>query len=323
MLFCTMHAPSHSLTPKDFIETPEGLLFAVLSGVEESGRIPAYLRYRRTPQGLQKVATQDAFGLLISYGNRFYFDSETRAIRLQGVALEDIHRIFRAKERVGQILSQEPGDPVTRAAQKLLRYLLDGATSPETLGVTGSLLIGAQGAQSDIDLVIYARNAFDRIRNRVLEGITTGIFEDLSAKDWAEAHARRGASLTLKEYLWHEQRKGNKALINGVKFDLTLLDAAQKEPEPAKSKSGARDFRAMVTDASEAFGFPARYRVNHPEIFEVLAFSQTYAGQAIAGERIWVRGRLEDLYCGRKRMVVGQDREALGEFIKVEMEDGQ
>lgn len=314
-----MDTPQFSLSPKDFIETPDGLLFAVLSGTEETGRIPAYLRYRRTHKGFQKIATAEIPEVLGNHGSRFYFDSVSRAIRLQGVAREDIHGVFRARERTLQILSDEPWDPVSKAAQKLLRFILDGTVQPERMGVTGSLLIGAQTPQSDIDLVVYDRISFEWVRNRILEGIQTARLDPLSAQDWLEAHARRGASLTLEEYLRHEQRKGNKALIQGIKFDLTLLDGLQEEPEPAEAKLGPVDLRATVTDATEAFGFPARYRVDHPEIFEILAFSQTYAGQAFEGERIRVRGRLEVLPSGRQRIVVGQDREAHGEFIKLDL----
>jgi len=311
-----MDASPFSLAPKDFIETPDGLLFAVLSGSEESGRIPAYLRYRRTPEGLQKVATQDAVEVLEAHGSRFYYESVSRAIRLQGIARDDLHKVYSARSRTLQIVSDEPHDPVSRAAQKLLLYLLDGMVSPKVIGVTGSLLIGAQTPQSDIDLVVYDRVSFERLRSRILEGIASSMLEDLSPQDWFEAHARRGASLTFEEYLHHEQRKGNKALVDGIKFDLTLLNPSQQEPEPAQSKGGLIDLWTRVTDASDAFGFPARYGVDHPEVFEVLAFSQTYAGQALVGERIWVRGRLEFLQNGRQRVVVGQDREAHGEFIK-------
>lgn len=316
MLLSRMRVAKLSLTPKDFIETQDGFVFAVLSGIEESGRIPAYLRYRRTDAGFHKIATREAVELLNGHGPRFYFDSPTRAIRLQGVALEEIHRIFRAQEKTRTILCDVPEDPLSKAAQKLLLFLLDGTVGAEHIGVTGSLLMGAQTPLSDIDLVVYDRDAFHRLRQKVIEGIKAGVLHDLSAKDWSEAHARRGASLTFDEYLRHEQRKGNKALVDGVKFDLTLLDLNQEEPDPAQSKEGPFDLRAVVTDAREAFGFPARYRVDHPEVFEVLAFSQTYAGQAFEGEKIWARGRLEILHDGRKRVVVGQDREAIGEFIK-------
>ena len=317
--FLKMNAAPFFLNAKDFIETPDGLVFAVLSGIEESGRIPAYLRYRRSDAGLQKVATTDALSVLNHHGSRFYFDSDSRAVRLQGVALGDVHRIYRARERTQEILSKRPDDPISRSAQNLLKFLLDGTVSTVCMGVTGSLLIGAQTLQSDIDLVVYDRVNFDRMRQRVLEGIEIGVLQDLSPEDWSEAHARRGATLTLEEYLRHEKRKGNKALIDGVKFDLTLLDLSLKEPKPAKHKEGSMDLRATVIDAHESFGFPARYRVNHPDIFEVLAFSQTYAGQAVEGEKIWVRGRLEVLHNGQKRIVVGQDREAHGEFIKLDL----
>ena len=188
MLFLKMNAAPFFLNAKDFIETPDGLVFAVLSGIEESGRIPAYLRYRRSVSGLQKVATAEARSVLNDHGPRFYFDSDSRAVRLQGVPLGDIHRIYRARERTQEILSDRPDDPIARSAQNLLKFMLDGTVCAKCMGVTGSLLIGAQTLQSDIDLVVYDRVSFDRMRNRVLEGIEIGVLQDLSPKDLSLIH---------------------------------------------------------------------------------------------------------------------------------------
>jgi uncharacterized protein len=318
MPFIAMDPPSVLLSPKDFVETPDGLIFAVVSGVSEAGRFPAYLRYRRAPSGLLKVPTADAALLLSGEGDRFLYDSITRAIRMQGLRSDDLGTVYRSREKTLEILNTEPKDRVMAAAQKLIRYLVPFLEDAGPLGVTGSLLIGAQTERSDIDLVIFGRKPFDAAREAILDGIRTGILEDLSAEDWIEAHARRGCALTFEEYHRHERRKGNKALIDGIKFDLTLIDESQKEPEPAESKEGSLEIVLRITAAEEAFGFPARYRTDHPEITEILAFSQTYAGQAEAGETVRVRGRLEQLRSGQKRMVVGMNREAGDEFIKRE-----
>ena len=318
MSFFVMDAPSVLLSPKDFVETPDGLIFAVVSGVSEAGRFPAYLRYRRTPSALVKVPTADAALLLEREGDRFFYDSITRAIRMQGLRSDDLGTVYRSREKTLEILNAEPTDRIMAAAQKLIRYLVPILEHPGPLGVTGSLLIGAQTERSDIDLVVFGRKPFEAARKAILEGIRTGILEDLSPQDWIEAHARRGCALNFEEYQQHERRKGNKALIDGIKFDLTLIDESQKEPEPAEAKEGLLEVVLNITAAEEAFGFPARYQTDHPEIKEILAFSQTYAGQAEAGETVRVRGRLERLRSGQKRMIVGMNREATEEFIKRE-----
>ena len=50
--------------PKDFIETAEGLIFAVVTGDLEEQRILSSLRYRRTDNGCCKLSTRDANALL-------------------------------------------------------------------------------------------------------------------------------------------------------------------------------------------------------------------------------------------------------------------
>lgn len=318
MIRFVMDACLLQLRPKDFIETHEGLIFAVVSSEPESGRIPAYLRYRRTDQGLLKIPTAQAASFLAGEGRHFFYDSESRAIRMQGVPVDDVQKVFSSRKRASEILNEKSLDRVVVAAQKLIRYLVIHLDYPEQLGVTGSLLIGAQNAKSDIDLVVFDRWAFGRLRDAILEGIGSGALEDLKPEDWREAHERRGCALSFEDYLDHERRKGNKALVDGIKFDLTLSDADQNPPEPAVAKESSLEIVLKVTDAEEAYGFPARYRTEHPEIIEILAFSQTYAGQALAGETVRVRGRTERLVNGRRRIVVGMDREARDEFIKLE-----
>ena len=76
-----------------------------------------------------------------------------------------------------------------------------------------------------------------------------------------------------------------------------------------------RTITAKVTDAEFAFDSPAIYNVDHPEISTVLSFTHTYAGQALAGETIEARGRVEESADG-KTLVIGTTREPKGEWIK-------
>ena len=66
-----------------------------------------------------------------------------------------------------------------------------------------------------------------------------------------------------------------------------------------------------------AFDHPARYVVRHADVAEVVSFTPTYAGQAVAGETIEASGWLEVDSVGARRVVVGTSREAGGEWIRV------
>ena len=73
---------------------------------------------------------------------------------------------------------------------------------------------------------------------------------------------------------------------------------------------------AVVTDDRAAFEHPARFRVDHPGIVEVMSFTPTYAGQAQAGETLEASGWIEEDERGLRRLVVGTSREAAGEWIR-------
>jgi len=303
--------------PRDFIETPDGLVFAVVDNQIEHGRVLSFLRYRRKEGQWIKLNTQQANGWLAAHHPDTLFESTRLAARLHGVPVDRIARHHRPRERVAALMSAAAGDPLEAKARRCLDIFLAGGIPPASLGITGSLLIGAQHPASDLDFVIYDRADFHRARELVRAAIASGALNELAADDWREAYERRGCDLSFDEYLWHERRKHNKGLCDGTKFDITLVADCHQPPSDVVQKRGIISLITRVTDASRAFDFPARYRLDHPEIGEVLSFSHTYAGQALAGERVEISGQLEEAGVGKQRIIVGSTREAPGEFIKV------
>ena len=127
-------------------------------------------------------------------------------------------------------------DAIEVKARHCLVILFDKGLPREQVGITGSLLIGAQHAASDLDFVIYDREAFQQARMIVREAIRSGDLDDLTTAAWREAYARRGCELSFEEYLWHERRKFNKGLYEGTKFDITLVSESEDEPATACRK---------------------------------------------------------------------------------------
>ena len=144
-----------------------------------------------------------------------------------------------------------------------------------------------------------------------------GEWSELDEAAWHEAYQRRGCALSFEEFMWHERRKLNKALIDGTKFDLTLMQEQAEQDESPSRKLGFQSIQAEIGDARQAFHYPARYRLKHSIITEAISFTQTYAGQAWPGEVVEVAGVVEETGSNRRRIVVGSSREAPGEYIKV------
>lgn len=306
-----------SLLPRDFVETRDGLIFAVVDSRIEEGRVLGFLRYRRTGGRPVKLATDQANAWLAANAPDLLYESPRLAARLHGIPLERLAHHHRPRERAAVLMTAPARDALEAKAKHGLTIFQAGGIPPGALGLTGSLLIGAQHPASDLDFVIYDRDTFHRAREVVRDAIAAGDLAGLTLDDWREAHERRGCDLSFDDYLWHERRKLNKGLCEGTRFDITLVAEEPAAPDAPVRKLGRAALTAEVIDASQAFDFPARYRLAHPVIAEALSFSHTYAGQALAGEVVEMAGQLEETAAGTQRIIVGSSREAPGEFIKV------
>ena len=302
---------------KDFIETGEGLLFAVVTNGYEAGKVLCFLRYARIDNVWRKLPTDSANSLLRDHYPQYLHYSEIIDATLHAVPREQVVCHYRPTEVLRRLLREPPQDAVVSDLQKLCALLRDGGLDMDHFGVTGSLLPGLQNHASDIDLVCYRRDSFHRARNLVQALISGDRCQALNDDDWLSAYQRRACDFALDEYVWHEQRKYNKAIINQRKFDLSLL---VDEAEPLRQnfrKLGFRQIEASVVDDQYGYDYPARFELDHPELTAAVCFTATYTGQAQIGERVIIAGQVEVDEQGLKRIVVGSSREAIGEFIRV------
>jgi predicted nucleotidyltransferase len=305
--------------PRDFVESAEGLIFAVVDPEPEAGKVLCWLRYQRDARTLRpvKLGTEGATVLVRERFPWYQHHSLRCGAWLHGVPQERVSQHHSAAERCAALLTSGGTDALEARLRRLLGYFVAQGVPGDELGVTGSLLIGAQTAASDFDLVSYSRRVFAELRRLVAAGIASGVFEPLDAAAWRDAWERRGCELGFEDYLWHERRKANKALFEGTKLDLTLSVAAGASSAVVR-KLGVRKLRCIVVDDAAAYDYPARYRVDDPQVGEILVFTHTYVGQAVRGEAIEAAGQLEEDASGLFRLVIGSSREAPGEYLRVE-----
>ena len=195
---------------KDFIESKEGLVFAVVDNGTEQGKVLCFLRYRKISGGWQKLTTHQANQFLENHHPEYLYYSTLKDAHLHAVPLGKIARHFLPEKQLQTLLQNHPSDPVISDFQQLYHLLEEAGLTMEQVGVTGSLLIHAQKKTSDIDLVFYDRDRFFQARNSIRKLITSGQLYALSEADWQEAYQRRDCELGFSEYVWHEQRKFNK-----------------------------------------------------------------------------------------------------------------
>lgn len=301
-----MRAQYEFLT-KDFVETSEGLVFALVAMGTEQGRVLGTLRYRRTAAGLRKQSTAEALASLQREFPKYYFHSPQRDCWLAGIPVGEIVAHFRPEVEL-----QHSPDGCVHKTSAIFSELGDA------MGITGSHLIGANGPDSDIDLVVYGVENFARAREFVASALDSSVLQPLSEDQWATTFQRRHCTdLSFEEYLWHEHRKCNKFSLDGIKVDLSLVAKPDPELSLAGKKAGRCSIRAKVIEDSFSFASPAMYRVDHESIRSIFVFTATYVGQACVGEVIEAVGALEHTQDGSSRLIIGASREAPGEYLKV------
>ena len=317
---------SSEYKPKDFLETSEGLVFAVVAHGLEDDRVYAFLRYvMQTQAGVdhkkwKKLNTEQANSLLRESHPSYLFHSIFLDADLHGVPIDKITKHHQPAEKLKELMSIAFGqqNPLQKKLVQLVDLLLRQDIQPDQLGVTGSFLIGAENEKSDIDLVIYDRSIFHQARIVIKDLIHQGELSALDDHFWKDSYDRRGSSLTFEEYVWHEKRKFNKAIFKDIKLDLSLVLPPTEFDDRSYSKKGKIVFSAKVIDDQQAFDSPCSYELDHQDYKKVICFTPTYAGQAAIGDVVEVSGFIEESEDGQEqRIIVGSNREALGEYIKV------
>jgi hypothetical protein len=308
--------------PKDYIQTANGFIFAVVSYEPQDNKIGCFLRYAKSDLGWKKVNTDEANDLLTQHCPAYLYYSEQFDTHFHAVPPQDVIQHFKPESHLSSLLATKTQtDELKQKVHRVMAILQRYGANVSAFGLTGSMLLDFHKATSDIDFAIYGRKQFHQARKALEQALAANELSQLDAQLMQDNYARRAADMNYDVFAWHEYRKFNKGAIEGVKFDLGMVLKPEEQlnaDSMVYQKQGTRSLVAIVTNDEHAFDFPARYVIDDEHISEVLSFTHTYVGQAKQGERIEVSGSVEvDLTTGLQRLIVGSSREAEGEYIKV------
>ena len=293
---------------RDFIETREHWVFSVVDYYDAEG-VRCLLRYIPAPDGERE---RDGIQFKkMGFDEAYAFIREHKPEYINGVMVvpkKDVVKHYQPHEGLMRILDKDPR----------VRQMVDALANIDinSIGITGSKLVGLGADSSDNDFVVYG-NAWYQARDELQKAIAAGRIDGIDEAAWEKIYKKRKPELTFEEFYLHEKRKGNRCLLDGALTDLLFVRSWDQigKRVPIGKDLGVCTITAKVTDATFAFDSPAIYEVDHPEIKRVLSFTHTYAGQALAGETIEARGKLEETPEG-KHLVIGTSREPKGEWIK-------
>lgn len=305
--------------PKDYVYV-DGFYAAVVSTEIEDERVLTTVRYFQDELGdVVKFNTLEANEFLEKHKPEFIFHSKKFDVELHAIPTKSIENVFLPNEAYLFLKTLPLRDIKQNQTIDIIEFFVNSGLEPLSIGVTGSVLIGFQTDNSDIDLVVYGRDNFFKARDLIKQGLENDFIQDLDHAAWVDSYDRRDSALSFDEYVFHEKRKFNKFLYQGTKVDLSLVLNEEETvlEESSFIKLSKVVLQARVIDDSKSFDLPARYFIDNPEFTEVVCYTATYTGQAKQGELIEISGVIEINVTDEKRILVGTSREAENEYIKV------
>ena len=211
------------IRPKDYIGVDDKLFFAVVSEYQEDDRALTWLRYIKDEHGMHKIGTEQARKLVSDSYPEFLFHCEYADSDLHGIPLEFINHVYRPDQTVVRLLNMIDPDNKQRDAIKILKLLLDAGIQEEYIGITGSLMLDTHNEKSDIDIIIYGRELFYKVRQYIKDCLGSGVLEPLDESLWKDAYQRRACDLSFEDYYTHEKRKFNKCVSGTSKVDISMI----------------------------------------------------------------------------------------------------
>ncbi|MEM3085722.1 MAG: nucleotidyltransferase domain-containing protein [Halobacteria archaeon] len=294
---------------RDFVETREGLLFAVAGYPAARARtLPALLRFAPDPRGPRFREGGNYRKVPASEARRWLLGRHPEYLGPPG----DLHRV--PLSRVARVLPTRGG---VGRCQPEVRRLAGLLGPPGSIGATGSHLCGLAEPGSDVDLVAYGRG-YEAARERLRRAVARRELRPLSDREWDRVIEKRRPPLPREEFLLHEGRKGNRAVRGELRFDLLYVRSWSEVRgyRPWRgTPAGARTLRANLLSVERPFDIPTLYRTDHPGVAWVMNFRHDFVDQVRPGELLEARGRLERKG-GEARLVVGRPDTPRGEWIR-------
>lgn len=296
----------------DYIQTTDGLFFAVKGSRHPEGLVVGILRYLPDPHGdrvLDGMKYTRVYDIISTtdYLRKNHPEYVNYipwlGIELQSVPASKISRYYEPRERLNGILAN-PESEVERVLADFVNAISKtSGISTDSFGVSGSLLIGLQTEGSDIDINVYgqdeARRAYDalvEIRETLdwVKPLKGELFDTVLRSRWGDT----GLSLDLFSRI--ESSKVLHGLVHRREYFVRLLivddDSVSKPIKRATIK-------AKVIDASKSIFNPCIYGVaqvssdtENLEVTELKSYRGKFTEQAHEGEIVEARGTLEKVH---------------------------
>ena len=312
----------------DLIKTKDNVIFDVKGLVHPPSKVIAFPRFIPSPQGIRR-RQKDLYGKVYSLTERFKFleqKSPNLIVHdpvfdetLCEVPIDTIKKHYKPIEKLRKLRSSKTSTDLEKKAVQLTESLKEAADIPwNSIGVSGSLLVGLHTPKSDIDPVVYGvencRKAYAALESLVKDGDSH--FKPYSREDLQVLFDFRSKDtiMTFEDFAKVEYRKAFQGKFRETDYFMRFVKDWNQTNEQygdiCYKNCGYTKITATITDDSEALFTPCTYGIENVKvvegsklqpIMEIVSFRGRFCEQAKTGEAITAQGKAERVTDKRKQ----------------------
>ncbi len=303
-----------------YVESTDGLFFAVKGSIHPPEAVVAYLRYAPDPHGARAreglpyrrlYHFEEQEELLRARYPSYLFEDSVFGTQLQGVPEERVRRIHDPCQKLAELRRREGRDELEEKTVGFADLLAGRAKAPESsIGISGSILVGLHTPRSDLDAVVYGSENCRAVHGalRKLLDEPGGVVRRPNEEETRELYASRSQDtpMDFEDFARLEGRKVIQGRFQGCEYFIRFVkmpaEAGESYGDRRYTSLGRAEIEATVADASQAIFTPCVYGVRDVKFIdgwevgdlrEVASFRGRFCEQAREGERVIARGKLE------------------------------
>jgi hypothetical protein len=304
----------------DFIETYEDSIFDVKGLVHPPNSIIAFIRYLPDEKGERRkggatyrkiYSLSERFRVLKEKYPKYLVHDAVFDATLCEVPVTNVKKYYRPVEKLRELRSSRVSNELEAQTLQLAERLKETTSIPwNSIGISGSILVGLQSGSSDIDLVVYGsencrvvHSALRDFLKEKSEPFRSYNGEDL--KDLFDFRSKDSAA-DFKSFVRTESRKVMQGKFVGTDYFMRFVkdwDEVDENYGDIQYKNlGVARVRATIADDSEGIFTPCVYKVDKAHVQkgpkvghveEIGSFRGRFCEQARIGEVVIAQGKVE------------------------------
>ncbi len=310
----------------NYIETKKtNLIFDVKGLLHPNDRKICFLRFYPHPEGdrikngvkFKKIYNLDErYSLLRKTYPGYLFYSKELDLEIQGVYNNDIKKIYSPRDCLRELSEKENLSNIEKCSKTLCELFINkGNLSKDSVGITGSVMIGLNKEDSDIDIIIYGTETCLKFQEKLIDLFAEpNQFRKYNQEEYKSHYNWRvgGSDISFKEFMRSEQRKLHQGKFHGNDFFIRYI----KSPNDWKGKfydyqyknCGRIKAKGLINDSKDSIFTPCSYKIKTlkildkestldkislKKILEINSFRARFCEHAKEGDIVLVEGKLE------------------------------